>query len=88
MTKRLTDAQILSTLYDSGDPEGLLAFARAIESAVLERSEQEPVAWICGDNDSYSRDHKRVEKWRIHGREVIPLYTAPQAVKAEPVAFI
>ena len=44
----------------------------------LARPAQEPVAWVNGDNNAFTRDQNRVAKWRSHGVKVIPLYAKPQ----------
>ena len=81
MTKRLTDAEILNTLYDSGDPEGLIAFARAIESAELERSKQaKPIGEFTVHNGKTLNEVVYFEPGLDDGD--YKLYAAPQT---EPV---
>ena len=95
--KRMRDLHFAENAKLRSVLQGLLDFGTSNNADVVRKrfdaaraylaapEQSEPVAWICGDNDSYSRDPKRVEKWRIHGREVIPLYTTPQPKAPEPV---
>jgi hypothetical protein len=70
---------------------------KAIESAVLERSEQEPVAFMRfrGKSisnmsrvitvDDFNGDYPQFMACGMTNSDLVPLYTAQQAVKAEPV---
>jgi hypothetical protein len=96
MTKRLTDAEIEDCLSEVDTTLKLRyvdkMFARAIESAVLERSKAEPVyqvamvngpantAWIDVDDATYTSARLIPNEYKTRA-----LYTAQQAVKAEPV---
>lgn len=96
MTKRLTDAEIEDCLSEVDTT--LRAryvdkmFARAIEAKVLERSGAEPDQQLCKFYDVQTFP-ELVEAMEHHIRKLqskLPIhesFAAPQAVKAEPVAW-
>jgi hypothetical protein len=104
MTKRLTDAEIEGCLSEVDTTLKLRyvdkMFARAIEAKVLERSKEEPVAFMRfrGKSisnmsrvitvDDFNGDYPQFMACGMTNSDLVPLYTAPQAVKAEPEAFI